>query len=34
MGLLVLMGLFATGVVIGMPVAFALGFAAIATFFF
>jgi len=28
------MGLFATGVVIGMPVAFALGFAAIATFFF
>ena len=34
MGLLVLMGIFAIGVVIGMPVAFALGFAAIATFFY
>jgi len=34
MGLLVLIGLFAFFVVIGMPVAFALGVASVATFFF
>lgn len=32
MGLLILMGVFATGVVIGMPVAFALGVAAVSAF--
>jgi tripartite ATP-independent transporter DctM subunit len=34
MGLLILLGIFAIGVVIGMPVAFAIGVAAVAAFFY
>ena len=34
MGLLILLGVFAVCVVIGVPVAFALGVAAVATFFY
>jgi len=34
MGLLILLGLFAVGVIIGMPVAFAMGVAAVATFWY
>ena len=34
MGLLILLGIFALGVVIGMPVAFALGVAAVSAFFY
>ena len=34
MGLLIMMGIFAFGVVIGVPVAFALGIGAVSAFYF
>ena len=34
MGLLIMMGIFAFGVIIGVPVAFALGIGAVSAFYF
>ena len=34
MGLLIMMGIFAFGVIIGIPVAFALGIGAVSAFYF